>query len=91
MMLVARIPNILHLQVVTLASGPKVLLVPSHWHVDASDLQEWITFLDSRSTKEQDHSSWTIPEAYYDGASEKPRHSIWNFVSRLMKRLRNLV
>ena len=91
MMLAARIPNILHLQVVTLASGPRVLLVPSHWHVDASDLQEWITFLDSRSTKEQDPSSWMTREAISAALSGKPKPSIWNFVSQLMKKLRNLV
>lgn len=83
-----RIPGISRLQVGTLVNGQKVLLVPSHWQVRISDLSLLEGF---PSMREVDLPPWTILGVAYDDVSEKPRPSIWNFVSRLMKKLRNLV
>ena len=88
MMLVARIQGISRLQVATLASGQKVLLVPSHWRVSISDLARSLGF---PNTLEVDLPSWTIPEVTYDAKYVSLASCFWNFVSRQLKKLRNLV
>lgn len=88
MMPVLYTQGISHQQVATLGSGQKVLLVPSHWKV------EWHAspYQGTPNTKllGMYHVS-TTPGAISVLEYDEPKPSIWNFVSRLMKKLRNLV
>ena len=88
MMLAARIPGILRLQVGTLVNGQKVLLVPDHWQVSVSDLRRLPGYC---CMLEVDLPPWTILEVTYDDKSASLASYIWNFVSRQLKKLRNLV
>ena len=77
-----------HQQVVTLVSGQKVLLVPNVWQTEWQDSP----YPGIPSTKLLEiQQELTTLGAYSVLEYDEPRPSIWNFVSRLMKKLRNSV